>query len=358
MDLEGFFAPSHYILDRLEDTAMVDASDHAEESNASKSSKVSADLEVTNSDLLVRLAGPNESNLRILSEDYDAWLSQRGNTIHIQGSEATVAHLRRVLTELLDVLQRGSTLSSAEIQRAAKTLERHPEVKLHDLFADVVLNCFDRKVITPKGLTQQHYIQAMRSNDVVFGVGPAGTGKTYLAVAMAVRALHDRRVKRIVLTRPAVEAGEKLGFLPGDLAEKINPYLRPLYDALHDMLEAEKVQAFIEEGRIDICPLAFMRGRTLNDSFIILDEAQNTSPEQMKMFLTRLGYNAKAVITGDPSQTDLPRHLLSGLGDAASLLGGLPGIGVCHFSRHDVVRHPLVQKIIQAYDERQPSTPP
>jgi phosphate starvation-inducible PhoH-like protein len=206
------------------------------------------------------------------------------------------------------------------------------------------------RVITPKGVAQKRYIQAIRDNDIVFGIGPAGTGKTYLAMAMAVSFLVDRRVKRIVLTRPAVEAGEKLGFLPGDIAEKVNPYLRPLYDALFDMVDYEKATAFIERGTVEVAPLAFMRGRTLNDAFVILDEAQNTTEEQMKMFLTRLGYGSKAVVTGDVTQVDLPSGRGSGLIEVQKVLRGIEGVSFCAFSEIDVVRHPLVQEVVRAYD--------
>jgi phosphate starvation-inducible PhoH-like protein len=210
-------------------------------------------------------------------------------------------------------------------------------------------------VIAPKGVAQKRYLEVIRDHDVVFGIGPAGTGKTYLAMAMAVSALMQRKVKRIILTRPAVEAGEKLGFLPGDLAEKVNPYLRPLYDAMHDMMDLDKAQALIQRGSIEVAPLAFMRGRTLNDSFVILDEAQNTTAEQMKMFLTRLGYESKAVITGDVTQVDLPEGRKSGLSDAIHLLSGVEGIAFVNFTDVDVVRHPLVAKIVRAYDARDSS---
>jgi phosphate starvation-inducible PhoH-like protein len=209
-----------------------------------------------------------------------------------------------------------------------------------------------RRPVGPRGLAQKRYVESIRTHDLTFGIGPAGTGKTYLAMACAVAALHARQVKRIVLTRPAVEAGEKLGFLPGDLAEKVNPYLRPLYDALGDMLDVDKAQGLIQRGHIEVAPLAFMRGRTLNDSFVILDEAQNTTSEQMRMFLTRLGYSSKAVVTGDVTQVDLPEGRTSGLAEARELLDGVEGIALCHFSAADVVRHPLVQKIIVRYEER------
>jgi len=257
--------------------------------------------------------------------------------------------VERVLHELIDALQLRE-LSGVEMARAARTLRAHPQMRLRALLDDVVLTTSSRRIVSPKGVTQQTYIQAIRSHDIVFGIGPAGTGKTYLAMAMAIRALQERQVKRIVLTRPAVEAGERLGFLPGDLAEKINPYLRPLYDALHDMMEPGRISALIERGTIEVAPLAFMRGRTLNDSFVVLDEAQNTTREQMKMFLTRLGFDSKTVITGDVTQVDLPGGAHSGLRHAEKVLSRIDGIDFVYFSHTDVVRHPLVQQIVQAYD--------
>jgi phosphate starvation-inducible PhoH-like protein len=236
--------------------------------------------------------------------------------------------------------------------RGLRLLRRDPTTSFRDVFADVVLFTPGRRPIAPKSLHQKQYIEAMRTHDLTFGIGPAGTGKTYLAMAMAVNALSDRRVKRIILTRPAVEAGERLGFLPGDLAEKVNPYLRPLYDALHDMMDFDKAQAMIHRGQIEVAPLAFMRGRTLNDCFVILDEAQNSTSDQMRMFLTRLGHASKAVVTGDVTQVDLPAGQCSGLAEARQLLSHIDGIGFCRFTEVDVVRHPLVQKIILAYEAR------
>ncbi len=314
--------------------------------------ETTADVEVMDAELLLRLSGPNSAHLRTLEGALGVSLGLRGHTILVQGQTDAVDQAVRVLLELVDVLGRGKNMSGVEMARAARTLQRYPEVKLRDLFDDVVLVASQKKAIAPKGIAQQIYIQAIRDFDVVFGIGPAGTGKTYLAMAMAVRALQSKLVKRIILTRPAVEAGEKLGFLPGDLAEKVNPYLRPLYDALHDMMDIDKAQALLARGTIEVAPLAFMRGRTLNDSFVILDEAQNTTPDQMKMFLTRLGFESKAVITGDATQTDLPEGRRSGLADAANLLGKIEGIRVCHFTDADVVRHPLVQRIVRAYDGR------
>ncbi|MGB3050645.1 MAG: PhoH family protein [Polyangiales bacterium] len=301
------------------------------------------------SSLLLRLTGPGGSNLRTLEAELGVSMGLRGSTIHIHGPNRDVELVERVLHELIDALQ-FRELSAVEMARAARTLRAHPQMRLRALLDDVVLTTSSRRIVSPKGVTQQTYIQAIRSHDIVFGIGPAGTGKTYLAMAMAIRALQERQVKRIVLTRPAVEAGERLGFLPGDLAEKINPYLRPLYDALHDMMEPGRISALIERGSIEVAPLAFMRGRTLNDSFVVLDEAQNTTREQMKMFLTRLGFDSKTVITGDVTQVDLPGGAHSGLRHAEQVLSRIDGIDFVYFSHTDVVRHPLVQQIVQAYD--------
>lgn len=301
------------------------------------------------SSLLLRLTGPGGSNLRTLEAELGVSMGLRGSTIHIHGPNRDVELVERVLHELIDALQ-FRELSAVEMARAARTLRAHPQMRLRALLDDVVLTTSTRRIVSPKGVTQQTYIQAIRSHDIVFGIGPAGTGKTYLAMAMAIRALQERQVKRIVLTRPAVEAGERLGFLPGDLAEKINPYLRPLYDALHDMMEPGRISALIERGTIEVAPLAFMRGRTLNDSFVVLDEAQNTTREQMKMFLTRLGFDSKTVITGDVTQVDLPGGAHSGLRHAEHVLSRINGIDFVYFSHTDVVRHPLVQQIVQAYD--------
>jgi phosphate starvation-inducible PhoH-like protein len=253
-----------------------------------------------------------------------------------------------LVRELYDLVASGYPLHLEDVDQATKLAGQG--VALREIFGDTVYVSARHRVITPKGLGQKRYVQAIRDNDIVFGIGPAGTGKTYLAMATAVAALVDRRVKRIVLCRPAVEAGEKLGFLPGDIAEKVNPYLRPLYDALFDMVDSDKAGAFIERGTVEVAPLAFMRGRTLNDSFVILDEAQNTTGEQMKMFLTRLGYGSKAVITGDVTQVDLPTGRASGLLEVQRVLRGIEGIAFCSFSEVDVVRHPLVQEVVRAYD--------
>ncbi|MFO0602970.1 MAG: PhoH family protein [Polyangiales bacterium] len=311
-----------------------------------------AQVEVADQAVLVALCGPRNENLKVLEQETGAAIGQRGNQVHLQGDAADVAFAERVIAELTQSIREGAEMGVNDVARAARMLREHPDLKLAEVFQDVVLVSARHKVIAPKGVAQKKYIEAIRDHDIVFGIGPAGTGKTYLAMAMAVNALTQRRVRRIILTRPAVEAGEKLGFLPGDLAEKVNPYLRPLYDAMHDMMDMDKAQALIQRGAIEVAPLAFMRGRTLSDSFVILDEAQNTTSEQMKMFLTRLGYDAKAVITGDTSQVDLPDGRKSGLSDAIQLLAGVEGIAMCNFTDVDVVRHPLVAKIVRAYDQR------
>jgi phosphate starvation-inducible PhoH-like protein len=312
---------------------------------------VSADLEVSDPELLLRLTGPSGQHLRALEREYGVSAGIRGNTILLRGPAEEVAEAERGIAEVLGMLEKGKQMSERDVLRAVRTLRRNPEVSLADYMDEPILAA-PRKTIVPKGLAQHAYVQAIREADVVFGIGPAGTGKTYLAMAMAVRALQENKVKRIILTRPAVEAGEKLGFLPGDLAEKVNPYLRPLYDALHDMMDLERAEMLMSRGAVEVAPLAFMRGRTLNDSFVILDEAQNSTSEQMKMFLTRLGFGSKAVITGDITQTDLPTGRRSGLADAAKLLSEIEGIRFRYFTEADVVRHPLVAKIVRAYDLR------
>ena len=259
---------------------------------------------------------------------------------------------RSVLEELYGLLRGGHPLEPSDVRAAIQAVSERPGANLRELYGDVLASVGARRRINAKNLSQRRYLELMERHDLVIAVGPAGTGKTYLAMAMAIAALHRREVVRVILTRPAVEAGEKLGFLPGTMAEKVNPYLRPLYDALHDMMDFDKAQRLIERGTIEVAPLAFMRGRTLNESFVILDEAQNTTVEQMKMFLTRLGYSSKAVVTGDITQIDLPSGRLSGLIDALDVLDGVEGIGVQRFTEADVVRHPLVQSIVRAYERR------
>ena len=317
-----------------------------------KAGTVAADVEVADTGLLLALTGPEARRLSILEQEFGIEAGLRGNTIRLKGAEGDVRKAERALAELFDALQHGATMSDADMAFSIRTLQQDPEVKLRNVFQDVVLTAMRGRKVTPKGLAQKRYVEAIRTHDIVFGVGPAGTGKTYLAMAMAVSDLRQQRISRIILASPAVEAGEKLGFLPGDLAEKVNPYLRPLYDALHDMMDPETAHGLITRGSIEVAPLAFMRGRTLNDSFVILDEAQNTTIPQMKMFLTRLGVCSKAVITGDVTQVDLPEATSSGLSDALQLLDNTTGIKCCWFTDQDVVRHALVERIVQAYDRR------
>ena len=298
------------------------------------------------------LFGQGNRNLRLVAERTQTEVHARGNEVTVVGDGDRVALVMSLLDQLYALARKGQVLGPEDIVRAVSVLEQDGRTALREVFQDTVLVATKHRPIAPKGLAQKRYIDAIRQKDVVFGIGPAGTGKTYLAMAMAVRALLEKQVKRIVLTRPAVEAGEKLGFLPGSMQEKVNPYLRPLYDALDDMLDLDRAQALMEKGAIEVAPLAFMRGRTLNASFVILDEAQNTTTEQMKMFLTRLGYDSKAVVTGDVTQVDLPNAARSGLLEAEELLSGIDGIGFCYFTEVDVVRHPLVQQIIKAYDKR------
>lgn len=301
-------------------------------------------------DALRALCGDRGRTLKLVERETGASLHLRGNEVTIEGDEHAIEVARAALAGLYDFARRGSALGSDDAIRAVRALRADHKTDLRGIFNDTILVPRSSRPITPKGLAQKRYVDAVRRDDIVFGIGPAGTGKTYLAMAMAVRSLLDKGCKRIVLTRPAVEAGEKLGFLPGTMEDKVNPYLRPLYDALHEMLDFERVGRLMERGVIEVAPLAFMRGRTLNDSFVILDEAQNATSEQMKMFLTRLGFGSKAVVTGDITQSDLPHNARSGLREARELLTGIDGISMCYFSEADVVRHPLVQKIIKAYE--------
>jgi phosphate starvation-inducible PhoH-like protein len=296
------------------------------------------------------LFGERNANLKLIERETGAQVHSRGNDLTIVGSGDDVIVARSLVEQLYGMARTGAAISPEDIGRAAIALRADGRVDLRDVFHDTILVAGRARPIAPKGLAQKRYVDAIREHDIVFGVGPAGTGKTYLAMALAVRALMEKQVKRIVLTRPAVEAGERLGFLPGSLEEKVSPYLRPLYDALHDMMDFEKADQLVARGLIEVAPIAFMRGRTLNDAFVILDEAQNTTPEQMKMFLTRLGFESKAVITGDVTQIDLPDNRRSGLNEAIGILSDIPGIAFRYFTEVDVVRHPLVQQIIKAYD--------
>jgi phosphate starvation-inducible protein PhoH and related proteins len=298
------------------------------------------------------LCGPQSSLLTELSQRSGADVSMRGNVIHLTGEEPDVRLAHRFLAGAAEMVGRGHEISPNDVARSLRGLRDNSDASLSDLLDEAILITPRRRAVVPKTQAQRAYVEAIRTHDLTFGIGPAGTGKTYLAMAMAASALVQKRVKRVILARPAVEAGEKLGFLPGDLAEKVNPYLRPLYDALHDMLEFERVEQLRERGQIEVAPLAFMRGRTLNDSFVILDEAQNATSEQLRMFLTRLGYGSKAVVTGDITQTDLPQGARSGLREARELFLGIEGIAFRSFTDVDVVRHPLVQKIVIAYEER------
>ena len=304
------------------------------------------------------LFGPHNDHLKAIERNLEVKIHSKGGRVIIEGDELNVELAGRVLKELQKLLRRGYPIYVSDIDFAIRILSADSSVNLEDIFLDTVYISSQKKVITPKTVVQKEYIDAIRRYDMVIGIGPAGTGKTYLAMAMALAFLMKKEVKRIILTRPAVEAGEKLGFLPGDLYEKVNPYLRPLYDALHDMLEFDQATKLMDRGIIEVAPLAFMRGRTLNDSFVILDEAQNTKPEQMKMFLTRMGFGSKVVITGDITQVDLPEGKASGLIQIQHILRGIKGIRFVYFSEKDVIRHPLVQDIIKAYEEAERQSRP
>lgn len=300
------------------------------------------------------LFGTRDENLRRIEEAFSVQIKARGDEVRLEGGSDDVAAVRHLLEELARLAERGYRPGPRDIDTAIRVIGQSKDTSLVDFFLDEgVVSTKASRLVAPRSLNQKHYLEAMVENDLVFAVGPAGTGKTYLAVAVAAAALLDKKVHRVVLTRPAVEAGEKLGFLPGDLVEKVNPFLRPLYDALYDILGFEKVGRLIERNIIEIAPIAFMRGRTLNDSFIILDEAQNTTVEQMKMFVTRIGFGSKAVVTGDITQVDLPSGRMSGMVHARDVLRRVKGIGFIDFAETDVVRHPLVQRIVGAYDRYQ-----
>ena len=301
------------------------------------------------------LFGQQNRHLKQIERLTGVRVSSKGTTAVLEGAADMVTRATRMLEELSGLLEKGFDLRPTDIEYAERILRMDESAKLTEIFLDTVTVSARNKAISPKTLAQKAYLDAMRSNDVVFGIGPAGTGKTYLAMAMAVALLKKKEISRIVLVRPAVEAGEKLGFLPGDITEKVNPYLRPLYDALYDLMDFDRGQALIDHGVIEVAPLAFMRGRTLNDAFVILDEAQNTTKEQMKMFLTRLGFGSRAVITGDVTQIDLPNDRISGLVQARDVLKNVDGVNFVRFTDIDVVRHPIVQAIVRAYDAHTPA---
>ena len=307
-------------------------------------------LEAYNIEQLVNLSGVKDENLEVLEDHFQVEISLRGDEMSIVGSQQQIEKTKKVIYSLLKLIVSGVSISRRDVVYAQKLVEKDKLDQLSELYHIKIARTYNGKLIYPKTLGQKSYYYALKNNDVVFGIGPAGTGKTYLAVVFAVAALKNNEVKKIILTRPAVEAGENLGFLPGDLKEKVDPYLRPLYDALYDMLGVEQTEKLMEKGVIEIAPLAYMRGRTLEDAYVILDEAQNTTDNQMKMFLTRLGFRSKMIVTGDISQIDLPRNTTSGLIRALDILEGVKGISFIHLSAMDVVRHPVVQRIIERYD--------
>ncbi|MEJ2472196.1 MAG: PhoH family protein [Desulfuromonadales bacterium] len=307
-------------------------------------------FEPTDPTMAHALFGQQNRHLRQIERLTGVRLSSKGTTALLEGPQDSLPRAMRMLEELAGLLAKGFALRPPDIEYADRILRQDASAHLTDIFLDTVTVSSRNRAIAPKSIAQKKYLDAMRKDDVVFGIGPAGTGKTYLAMAMAVALLKKKEISRIILVRPAVEAGEKLGFLPGDLAEKVNPYLRPLYDALYDLMDFDRGQALIDHGVIEVAPLAFMRGRTLNDAFVILDEAQNTTTEQMKMFLTRLGFGSRAVITGDITQIDLPAGRISGLVQAMEVLGHVRGVSFVSFTDQDVVRHPIVQAIVRAYE--------
>lgn len=306
--------------------------------------------------LAAELYGDGNSTLRVLEEAFGIRVNARGNRVHLTGPEESVVLARKILENLYGVLRGGSSINIGDVRSAVGMLTEKPDIDLQSIHEGVVPYVGCRRRIAAKNLSQKKYLEMIGGHDLVFSLGPAGTGKTYLAMAMAISALEQRHVSKVILARPAVEAGEKLGFLPGSMEEKVNPYLRPLYDALNDMMDFSKATRYMERGQIEVAPLAFMRGRTLSDAFVILDEAQNTTGEQMKMFLTRLGENSKAVVTGDVTQIDLPYGVTSGLIEATEILKDVEGISVMQFTDADVVRHPLVGEIVRAYEKHETKT--
>lgn len=315
-------------------------------------------LEFEESDVARFIYGRRDANLKIIEDKLEVDIGARANQATISGSPPDVAVAENVLEQIYQLGKKGKPVNENDVGRAVDILSKQPEASLDEIFGDAVFVSSQNNVISPKGLNQKKYVDAIRRSDIVFGVGPAGTGKTYLAMAMALSAFFDKRLKRIILVRPAVEAGEKLGFLPGDLVEKVNPYLRPLHDAIRDMVESDRAARMMDSGAVEVAPLAFMRGRTLNDAFVILDEAQNTSSEQMKMFLTRLGFGSKMVVTGDVTQVDLPSGSTSGLREVQQVLHGVTDVAFCRLTSHDVVRHALVGAIVDAYGRHEEAPPP
>ncbi len=313
--------------------------------------KIQRSIEINNSDTEVLLFGKLDENIKEIEESFKVAINDRGGSIVISGEEENVEKTEALIYNLLEVLKKQKSIDLADVRYSIELIKKNESRSMTDLLNDILVYTAMGKPIKAKTLGQKRYIEAIFSNDICFGIGPAGTGKTYLAMAAAVRAFKAKEVNRIILTRPAVEAGENLGFLPGDLQNKVDPYLRPLYDALFEILGAETYQSYVEKGLIEVAPLAYMRGRTLDSAFVILDEAQNTTNEQMKMFLTRLGYGSKSIITGDITQIDLPKGKQSGLKTVLKILDGVKGIGISYLSKNDIVRHPLVARIIAAYDK-------
>lgn len=313
-------------------------------------------IELDTPESAIALAGSQEKNLKLIAQRTGATLVLRGQSLIISGTETQVERCQNILRSLEVLYSEGRDISEVDIQSALHAVDTHQQDEYQSLQRDVLARTRRGEIIVAKTFRQRQYIQAIRTNDLTFCIGPAGTGKTFLAAVIAVQALLSNQCERLILTRPAVEAGERLGFLPGDLQQKVNPYLRPLYDALYEFLDPEKIPSLMERGVIEVAPLAYMRGRTLNNAFIILDEAQNTTPAQMKMVLTRLGFKSRMVVTGDITQTDLPSYQASGLAVAENILSKVDGIAFCHLTKSDVVRHPLVQRIVAAYESYETSS--